>query len=156
MPSSADLLDANVWLALAAEAHTHHRRAEAYWKSEAAPIAAFCRLTQLAFLRHLTNRTIMGDQALTPSSAWTKRGEFLALPEVRFLAEPPGLDEQLGELCHLGRTSPNLWTDAYLASFAKCAGLRLVTFDHFFTRFTGLELLILKPEEDGGWGALKR
>lgn len=146
MPSSADLLDANVWLALAAEAHIHHRRAEAYWKSEAAPVAAFCRVTQLAFLRHLTNKTIMGDQVLTPGAAWKKCGEFLALPEVRFLAEPPGLDEQLGQLTHGGRTSPNLWTDAYLASFARCAGLRLVTFDHGFARFTGLELLILKPE----------
>jgi toxin-antitoxin system PIN domain toxin len=146
LPSSADLLDANVWLALAAEAHAHHRRAEAYWHNEAAPVAAFCRVTQLAFLRHLTNRTIMGDHVLTPSSSWNKRGEFLALPEVRFLAEPPGLDEQLGKWCHVGRTSPNLWTDAYLASFAKCAGLRLVTFDRGFVTFTGLELLILKSE----------
>ena len=145
MPSSADLLDVNVWLALAAEAHAHHRRAEAYWKNEAAPVTAFCRVTQLAFLRHLTNRTIMGEQVLTPSSAWNKRGEFLALPEVRFLSEPPGLDEQLGKLCHVGRTSPNLWTDAYLASFAKCAGLRLVTFDCGFASFAGLELLLLKP-----------
>ena len=145
MPSSADLLDVNVWLALAAEAHAHHRRAEAYWKNEAAPVTAFCRVTQLAFLRHLTNRTIMGEQVLTPSSAWNKRGEFLALPEVRFLAEPLGLDEQLGKWCHVGRTSPNLWTDAYLASFAKCAGLRLVTFDRGFAMFAGLELLLLKP-----------
>lgn len=138
-------MDANVWLALAAEAHVHHRRAEAYWKKEAAPVAAFCRVTQLAFLRHLTNKTIMGEHVLTPMSAWNKRAQFLALPEVRFVAEPPGLDEQLGKLCQMGRTSPNLWTDAYLASFAKCGGLRLVTFDQGFGRFTGLELLILEP-----------
>ena len=128
MPSSADLLDANVWLALVAEAHAYHDRAEAYWESEASPVAAFCRVTLLAFLRHLTNKTIMGDHVLTPSAAWQKRGEFLALPEVQFLTEPAGLDQQLGKFCNLGRTSPNLWTDAYLASFAKCAGLRLVTF----------------------------
>ena len=144
MPSSADLLDANVWLALAVEAHTHHRRASAYWGNEAAPTAAFCRVTQLAFLRHLTNRAIMGDQVLSPLAAWNKCGEFLALPEVRFLAEPPGLEERLGEWCHAGRTSPNLWTDAYLASFAKCSGSRLVTFDCGFARFTGLQLLTLK------------
>ena len=145
MPSSGDLLDANVWLALAAEARFHHRRAEAYWKQEAAPVTAFCRVTQLAFLRHLTNRTIMGDHVLTPTSAWIKRAEFLALPEVRFPAEPSGLDEQFGKFCQMGRTSPNLWTDAYMASFAKCDGRRLVTFDHGFARFTGLELLILEP-----------
>ena len=146
MPSSTDLLDANVWLALAAGGHAHHDRAKAYWEREAAPVSAFCRLTQLAFLRHLTNKAIMGDQVLSPSAAWKKLHEFLALPEVRGLAEPAGLDERLGNFCNLGRTSPNLWTDAYLAAFAKCAGLRLVTFDYGFSRFQGLELLILKSE----------
>ena len=143
MPSSGDLLDANVWLALAAEAHTHHRWAEAYWQDEAAPLAAFCRVTQLAFLRHLTNKSVMGRQTLTPAAAWRKCAEFLALPEVRLIAEPAGLDEQLGRFCDLGRTSPNLWTDAYLAAFASCAGLRLVSFDQGFSKFAGLDSLIL-------------
>ncbi|MGO8678298.1 MAG: TA system VapC family ribonuclease toxin [Limisphaerales bacterium] len=138
-------MDANVWLALAAEAHVHHSRAEAYWESEAASASAFCRLTQLAFLRHLTSKVIMGDQALSPPAAWKKLQEFLALPEVKCLAEPLGLDEQLGDFCNVGRTSPNLWTDAYLAAFARCAGLRLVTFDHGFSRFRALDLLILQP-----------
>jgi len=146
LPSSTDLLDANVWLALAAEAHVHHRRAKTYWEAEAAPVSAFCRVTQLAFLRHLTNKAIMGDQRLSPAAAWKKLQEFLALPEARCLAEPAGLDERLGDFCNLGRTSPNLWTDAYLAAFARCAGLRLVTFHQGFSRFKGLELLILKPE----------
>ena len=143
MPSSTDLLDANVWLALAAEAHAYHDRAEAYWENEAASTSAFCRTTQLAFLRHLTNKAIMGDQALGPAAAWKKLQEFLALPEVTCLPEPAGLDERLAEFCNLGRTSPNLWTDAYLAAFAKCAGLRMVTFDRGFARFKALDLLIL-------------
>lgn len=146
MPSTTDLLDVNVWLALAVEAHPHHHRAKAYWEKEAAPRNGFCRLTQLAFLRHLTNRTILGDQVLSPLAAWQKWQEFLALPEIQFLAEPTDLDSQLGEFCNLGRSSPNLWTDAYLAAFAHCAKLRLVTFDHGFARFRGLNLLILKPE----------
>ena len=146
MPSFTDLLDVNVWLALAAEAHAHHPRAQAYWEREAASRSAFCRVTELAFLRHLTNKSIMGDQMLSPSAAWKKLQEFLALSEVTSLAEPVGLDEWLGDFCNLGRTSPNLWTDAYLASFAKGAGLRLVTFDHGFSRFQGLELLILRAE----------
>ena len=144
MPSSGDLLDANVWLALAVEAHTHHRRAVAYWETEAAPVAAFCRVMQLALLRHLTNHTIMGHLVLTPQAAWEKCAEFLSLPEVRLLAEPPDLDEKLGELCRLGAITPNSWTDAYLASFARCAGLRLVTFDQGFRKFRPLDALILK------------
>jgi len=146
LPSSADLLDVNVWLALAMESHPHHNRAAAYWENEASPVSAFCRLTQLAFLRHLTNKVIMADQVLSPSAAWKKYQEFLALPEVECLAEPVGLDERLSDFCNLGRTSPNLWTDAYLAAFAKCSGLRLVTFDQGFSKFQGLELLILKAE----------
>ena len=145
LPNSVDLLDANVWLALAAEAHTHHERAQTFWSDEASDITAFCRITQLAFLRHLTNKTIMGEHRLTPRGAWKKCGEFLDLPEVQLLQEPPGLTEQLGRYCDLGQTSPNLWTDAYLAAFAKCAGLRLVSFDQGFSTFTGLESLILQP-----------
>ena len=143
MPSSADLLDANVWLALAVEAHTHHRRAQVYWQNEAAPLAPLCRVTQLAFLRHLTNKSIMGRQALAPAAAWKKCAQFLALPEVGLIAEPAGLDEHLAEFCDVGRTSPNLWTDAYLAAFAKCAGLRLVSFDQGFSKFAGLDFLNL-------------
>jgi len=145
LPGLIDLLDVNVWLGLAAEAHVHHRPAEQYWHNEAAPTTAFCRLTQLALLRHLTNKSIMGTHFLPPRAAWKKWSQFLALPEVQLATEPAGLDERLGKFCDLGPTSPNLWTDAYLAAFAKCAGLRLVTFDAGFSRFDGLDLLILEP-----------
>ena len=145
MPSSGDLLDANVWLALTAEAHIHPRqRAEKYWYGEAAPLSAFCGVTQLALLRHLTNKSVMGKHVLTPAAVWQKCREFLALPEVRLLTEPAGLDEGLGKSCNLGRTSPNLWADAYLAAFASRGGLRLVSFDQSFTRFAGLDLLVLE------------
>jgi len=143
LPSSGDLLDANVWLALAAESHAHHQRAAAYWRNEAAPVAVFCRVMQLAFLRHLTNKTIMGNQVLTMASAWDKLGDFMALPEVQFRAEPFGLEEQFGALCRPGRINSSFWTDAYLAAFATCAGLRLVTFDRGFAGFMGLNVLIL-------------
>jgi len=144
LPNSCDLLDANVWLALAAEAHVHHGRAQTYWRQEAAELTVFCRITQLALLRHLTNRTIMGEHFLTPRAAWSKCRDFLVLPEVKLLEEPPGLGEQLGRYCDVGRSSPNFWTDAYLAAFAKCAGLRLVSFDTAFSGFPGLELLTLR------------
>lgn len=87
----------------------------------------------------------MGAHVLTPRAAWNKCADFLALPEVRFLDEPEGLNEELGKLCDLGQTSPNLWTDAYLAAFAKCGDLRLVTFDRGFLGFTGMGLLLLEP-----------
>jgi predicted nucleic acid-binding protein len=43
-------------------------------------------------------------------------------------------------------------TDAHLAAFAKCAGLRSVTFNHGFSRFKELEMLILKPGEEKAEG----
>jgi predicted nucleic acid-binding protein len=92
VPSSVDLLDANVWLALALEAHTHHRQAKAYWEKDAAPTTAFCRVTQTAFLRLLTSKTVMGNHVLSQSSAWSTSADFLALPEVELLAEPIGLE----------------------------------------------------------------
>ena len=144
MPSSTDLLDANVWLALGVEAHSHHARARDYWQKEAAPAVGFCRITHLAFLRHLTNKTIMGRQRLSPGAAWSKVAEFLALPEVTLLAEPAGLNHALEGFCRSGATSPNWWTDAYLAAFARSAGLRLVTFDQGLSKFPGVDLLILK------------
>lgn len=39
--------------------------------------------------------------------------------------------------------SPKLWQDAYLAAFAVTADLGLITFDHGFSKFTGLRLEIL-------------
>ncbi len=144
MPNSGDLLDVNVWLALVAQGHSHHRRASLYWEKEAAAYSAFCRVTQLGLLRLLTNQTVMGDQVLTPAEAWRKYQELIQLSEVRFLNETAHLEEQLGLFCDQGRTSPNLWTDAYLAAFAQCHGLRLVTFDQGFSRFKGLDLLLLE------------
>ena len=143
MANSDDLLDVNVWLALAVEAHEHHQSALSYWDSDAAPIAVFCRVTQMAFLRLLTNKTVMGTQTLTSLAAWKKWSEFHALPEVRLFTEPDGLEEVWRQFCNTARSTPNLWTDAYLAAFAKCAGLRLVTFDKGFKRFEGLHCLIL-------------
>jgi Predicted nucleic acid-binding protein, contains PIN domain len=140
---SADLLDSNVWLALAVEAHTQHLAAKAYWERSAAPTVAFCRVTEMTFLRLLTNKSVMGAHVLSPSAAWSKLAEFLRLAEVQLLAEPHGLDETWGRLSIAGRTSPNLWTDSYLAAFATRASLRIVTFDKGFAKFADLDSLIL-------------
>ena len=144
MPSSGDLLDANVWLALAVEAHTHHRRATAYWEQEAAPVAVFCRVTQMAFLRLLTNRAVMGSQVLSPSAAWAKTADFMRLPEVELFDEPLGVEDAWERFATSGRFSPSLWTDAYLAAFAVRAGLRLVSFDKGFSKFEGVHPLVLE------------
>jgi hypothetical protein len=143
MTGSAGFLDANVWLALTVEAHTHHGRAKAYWEAEAAPSVVFCRVTQMALLRLLTNRSVMAAQVLSPAAAWAKCAELLAPPEVRLAAEPVAVEGTWKRHCATSRTSPNLWTDAYLAAFASTAGMRLVTFDKGFSKFDGLDCLFL-------------
>jgi toxin-antitoxin system PIN domain toxin len=144
VPSSTDLLDANVWLALAVEAHTHHSRAKRYWEQEAAASVGFCRITHVAFLRHLTNKSIMGALRLAPAAAFNKAAEFLALPEVRMVPEPAGLDDVLEGFCRSGQIFPNWWTDAYLAAFARAADLRLVSFDQGLSKLPGIALLNLR------------
>jgi predicted nucleic acid-binding protein len=42
------------------------------------------------------------------------------------------------------KAARDFWTDACLAAFARCAGLRLVSFDSGFTRYKELACLILQ------------
>lgn len=74
---------------------------------------------------------------------WNSAAEFLALPEVELLAEPSGLDGKWASFANGDRSSPNRWTDTYLAAFALSGGMRLVTFDKAFSGFDGLDCLIL-------------
>ena len=142
----SDLLDANVWVALAAEDHVHHKRALRYWQEESAASVAFCRVTALAFLRLVTNAHVMQHAVLTSNEAWALWQEWLRLPEVSCLNEPVGLDEQLVQLGRVMSIHPKLWTDAYLAAFAIAGNHRVVTFDGDFEKFSGLNLLWLQSE----------
>jgi predicted nucleic acid-binding protein len=50
------LPDVNVWIALAAERRAHHRVARQWFSNVQDEKLVFCRLTQLGFLRLLTER----------------------------------------------------------------------------------------------------
>jgi toxin-antitoxin system PIN domain toxin len=140
-----DLLDASVWLPLSAPGHLHYPRARRYWDEEAASKLAFCRITALALLRHLTNPRILGHSALDGRAAWHALGTWLAHPEVTLLREPAGLDEILGQWAGRLDLRAGKWTDAYLAAFALASGCRLVAFDADFDRYPGVEFLHLRP-----------
>ncbi|MGE0542045.1 MAG: TA system VapC family ribonuclease toxin [Dehalococcoidia bacterium] len=140
----SDLLDASVWVALTHADHVHHPRARRYWENEALGPVAFCRITALALLRHLTNRHIMHAGVLTGDAAWRTYRRWRALPSVVFLPDPADVETHLEHISRLVELTPRLWTDAYLAAFTLAGGLRFVTFDHDFTRFDGLDLLLLE------------
>ncbi len=139
-----DLLDVSVWLPLGAPDHVHHRRALRYWHEEAADEIAFCRITALALLRHLTNPRLLGEAALDGASAWRALRTWLSLPGVGLMAEPAGVDEVLARWSADLDLRGGHWTDAYLAAFAFAGGCRLVSFDGDFDRYPGVQVLLLR------------
>ena len=139
-----DILDINVWLALVDQNHLHHASASSYWRGEHHSSLAFTRVSMLGLLR-LSTRPGVLSRTLAPAEAWGVYQKFIALPNIRFLAEPAGLDAHFHTLTTQSALSHRLWTDAYLAAFATAGGHRLVSFDADFALFPGLDFLHLKP-----------
>jgi len=52
--------------------HPHHERALAYWREEADPELAFCRMTMLGLLRLLTHPKVTGGAL--PPRPWGRQG----------------------------------------------------------------------------------
>ena len=69
MNSIADLLDLNVWLALASPTHQHHSIAVRYWEEQAAQQVLFWTVTALGLVRLVMQPKVMGDAALTAAEA---------------------------------------------------------------------------------------
>ena len=137
-----DLLDVNVWLALAIEEHPHHAAAVRYWSCHTSTTRLFCRMSALSLVRLLIHPRLMSGKPLTLPKAWLVYRRFAALPGVGHVVEPEGLDTRLDALV-TPKLPPRLFTDAYFAALAQSAGLRLVTFDKDFERFERLTLLRL-------------
>lgn len=137
-----DLLDVNVWLALADADHRQHAVAQAYWL-DASPVA-FCRVSMLGFLRLSIQPLVL---SFTPSirQAWSLYHQYLADPHVVFLNEPPDFDTSMEKLTSAPGFVHRLWTDAYLAALAIASDCRLVSLDADFQSFDGLQFLHLTP-----------
>ena len=126
--SRADLLDVNVWLALAHVHHPHHAAARQYWAANIVPMA-FCRTSMQGFLRLVTQPAVMGSAVHTPAEAWSIYAAHLATGRSLLLPEPDGVDVVWQRLSSTKGFHIRDWKDAYLASFARCADCRLVSFD---------------------------
>jgi len=143
------LCDNNVWLALALSGHHHHRPARAWLRTVQTPATVcFCRATQQAFLRLLTNASVLrpyGNPPLTNRQAWRAYGDLLTDDRIVFHAdEPAGLEARWQRLALRDTASPKLWMDAYLAAFATAGGYELVTTDGAFRQFAGLSLTLIE------------
>lgn len=142
------LCDSNVWLALALSKHSHHPIAREWLETVEEPESVLlCRATQQAFLRLLTNATVLGaygNPPLTNHEAWSAYEALLTDDRIIFQGnEPAGVEAVWKKLAVRGTASPKLWMDAYLAAFALTARYQMVTTDAAFRQFRGLDLLVL-------------
>jgi toxin-antitoxin system PIN domain toxin len=137
--------DVNVWVALVYQGHQHHSSALAWFDNLNGDVTYFCRLTQLGFLRLLTHPTVMRDEVRSQTEAWLAYDFLLGDERVSFQEEtdPEQLESSLRRLTSIRRSSSKQWPDAYLAAFARTAGLALVTFDHGLHRMAANGALLL-------------
>jgi uncharacterized protein len=128
--SSPLLPDVNVWVALNFDQHSHHETAKRWYQAvPAQSTLAFCRQTQLGLFRILTTVAVMEQRVLTQKGCWEIYDRWVATGQVGWADEPELLETRLRALTGGDSASPKAWMDAYLAAFAECAGLTLVTFD---------------------------
>jgi toxin-antitoxin system PIN domain toxin len=137
------LLDVNVWLAATWARHEHHPLAKR-WVDTAEDDLAFCRVTQMAFLRLITNPTIMQRDAVSRRHAWEVVDRLMADPRARFLNEPEGLLPLWVTFSKRDDRNHLLWTDDYLAAFAHAARAELVTLERAFrARYPAVRVIVL-------------
>jgi len=145
MPISKNFLpDVNVWLALASRRHVHNVIAAQWFQGIGGHEAAFCRITQMGFLRLLTNHHAMGVDVVGQVAAWQVYGELARDFRVRFVPEPLGLEERWQQFTQESRAATNLWTDAYIAALAQLRDLCVVSFDKAFNRRSRGQFLLLR------------
>ncbi len=119
------LPDVNVWIALSAERHMFCLAAKNWFGSLNDEKLSFCRVTQMGFLRLLTNPHVMKDEVMNPGDARELSEEWTTFTEGK-------------------KTSPNLWTDAYQCAFAHAARATLVRFDAKIPTRLDVPLLVLR------------
>ena len=137
------LPDLNVWVALTVGGHIHHASATTWLSNCREDTIAFCRVTQMGFLRLLTNSQIMAGDALSPAAAWRALDAYLADTRFGMAPEPSKLEAYWRTVSKRPSGGPNFWTDAYLAAFVAETGHTLVTFDKGFRQYKNLKFQIL-------------
>jgi toxin-antitoxin system PIN domain toxin len=139
------LPDVNVWLAVAHPNHDDHSKAVNWYQQiPQTESIAFCRHSQLGFLRNSSNHRVTKGSILSKDEAWNLYDAFFNDQRVVFLDEPPSVDSVLRSLMNGKQNNINLWTDAYLAAFALIIGCQLTAFDRDFFQFPGLNFRFLQ------------
>ena len=133
----AALLDINILTALLWPTHEHHEAAHRWFGSRATAPWATCSLTQLGFVRIISNPAFSRD-ALSPTEALALIGENLAHPAHQFWTEslqlPPAVKVMEPRLQGYRQL-----TDAYLLALAHRRKGVLATFDRGLRTLAGDE-----------------
>ncbi|MEZ5362717.1 MAG: TA system VapC family ribonuclease toxin [Bryobacterales bacterium] len=140
------MVDVNVWLALTHDGHEHHDAAVRWFDSLSSREAFFCRTTQVAYLRLLTNQRIAQASGVRPATltqAWAFYDALWADPRVDFLAEPADFEAAFRKMSSGPLASTKVVADSYLAAFANQWHVGLATLDKGFVARGGLEELIV-------------
>jgi toxin-antitoxin system PIN domain toxin len=142
----ASLVDVNVLLPLLLPQHPAHAAAHAWLMDRPSDVLAYWAWpTQLGVLRLLSQPRVMGDAALAPEHALQTWDTLVAATDLRPSADtPPAHAQHLRMLVNGRATSPNLWTDAWLAALALSLDCEMVSFDRGFRSFAGLQLNLLQ------------
>jgi hypothetical protein len=102
----------------------------------------FCRQTQLGFFRILTTEAVMENEALTQQQCWTLYEKWIAGGFAIEQPEPLDIGPAFRARTFAAEPAPRTWMNAYLAAFAECAGLTLVTFDRALAARTKGSILL--------------
>lgn len=110
----------------------------------------FCRPTQQGLLRLLTTAAVLapyGNAPLSNREAWEVVAQYRRDDRITFAEEPPGLEAVWKDFGSQETASPKLWMDAYLAAFARCSGLQMITTDKAFAQFRGLDVQVIGEDK---------
>lgn len=138
------LIDANVLLYAVDSSARHHANAKSWLDAALSGVetVAIPWICLLAFLRISTHTSIYASP-LTLSQAGDVVRAWLARPCVVVPDPTPRHAEVLLALLEATGHGGNLVNDAHLASLALEHGATVVTFDHDFLRFAGVECHVL-------------
>ena len=143
MPRSRSFLpDVNVWLALASRRHIDAQKCGEWLNSLESPEIVFCRVTQMGLLWLLTKEAVMGPDVLSSRDAWRTYQTIVSDARIGFAVEPFNLEEEWHKLTLQKRPTPNVWTDAYLAAFARAGEFQFVTLDRAVLSIASEALLL--------------
>ncbi len=140
------LLDVNVLIAAAWPAHLAHAKIQEWLAKHARESWATCPLTELAFVRILSNPAF-SPHALTPRDALALLRANLSHPMHRFWADDLGILQAL-EPYAPRITGHQQFMDAYLLGLAMIRKAKLVTLDQgvralFATKAAEQEFLVV-------------